>query len=295
MLFDNQAQAEPTPAELKARLGDMCREYQALSVKADHAWNEAIEAGISFVEGRGSPNEPDREANLTTEIVMGLKKLKRPSQAQEPIKPVSGAMDEPNPLECLHINQGSADAAADAYEAEYVERVAHTAWNNTYHKVRPEVSFSTWLITWKKALSTLSRAQQAPALDTISDDDYTDLVGALGLLRGHRYNGGADALQRLLSALFPPAAAPVSAQTPQEPKPSMRIEYQRMGCCFWHTDCTNHLGGIMQIISDAKHDTLLKCGHCGKQGRYPVGAVGEHVVDMVEEQCQSDRSALGKK
>jgi hypothetical protein len=77
---------------------------------------------------------------------------------------VSGAVDEPNPLECLHINQGSADAAADAYEAEYVEHVAHTAWNNTYHKVRPEVSFSTWLIIWKKALSALSRAQQAPAV-----------------------------------------------------------------------------------------------------------------------------------
>ncbi len=34
-------------------------------------------------------------------------------------KLVQEALETPHPMSCLHINQGSLDAAADAYEAEY--------------------------------------------------------------------------------------------------------------------------------------------------------------------------------
>ncbi|KZK32042.1 hypothetical protein A4F85_04840 [Delftia sp. GW456-R20] len=51
-----------------------------------------------------------------------------------------------------------------------------------------------------------TRAQQpAAAAPAISDEDRMTLAGALGLLRGHRYHGSADALQRVLDAN---AAAP---------------------------------------------------------------------------------------
>ncbi len=35
------------------------------------------------------------------------------------IKHLQESGEYPHPLACLHINQGSMDAAADAYEAEY--------------------------------------------------------------------------------------------------------------------------------------------------------------------------------
>jgi len=51
-----------------------------------------------------------------------------------------------------------------------------------------------------RAYFDLGRQPEAVAVPAISDEDRMTLAGALGLLRGHRYDGSADALQRVLDA-----------------------------------------------------------------------------------------------
>jgi hypothetical protein len=145
---------------------------------------------------------------------------------------VSGAVDEPRPLECLHINQGSMDAAADAYEAEYVAEKARRAYDNTYHKIRAEVGFDLWLKIWKKALAALSRAQQAPAVSDEASELRRQLAdiqlkhevacSTLEVVKDQRtvaqraLAAQCEETERLRALLSQPVAAPVSEQTEQE-------------------------------------------------------------------------------
>jgi hypothetical protein len=51
--------------------------------------------------------------------------------------------EQPHPMSCLHINQGSLDAAADAYEAEY----------NKAHGVEELTWITQTLLTNRRAIS----------------------------------------------------------------------------------------------------------------------------------------------
>lgn len=56
----------------------------------------------------------------------------------------------------------------------------------------------------------------------------------------------------------------------------MKITYQLYGRCFWHSDCIVGRGnGIMKPVKHEEDKTLMRCGHCGEKGYYPVGSVGE--------------------
>jgi hypothetical protein len=59
--------------------------------------------------------------------------------------------------------------------------------------------------------------------------------------------------------------------------PSMTIRYERGGR-FWHMDCENHFGGVMQVERNDEARSLLTCLHCGQQGYYPVGGIGNMTV-----------------
>lgn len=96
---------------------------------------------------------------------------------------------------------------------------------------------------------------------------------------------------RTILSLLRPAAQ--EAEKPQEPKrETIKIEYQRGGR-FWHTDCTNHLGGVMRVVSHEADGSTLECGHCGKRGAYPVGSVGEVVCEAQE--AAREQPAKGEK
>ena len=58
--------------------------------------------------------------------------------------------EEPHPLAGLHINQGSADAVADAYEVEYVKAKSEEDYLNYYHKIKAEVDLNLWRKIWAK-------------------------------------------------------------------------------------------------------------------------------------------------
>jgi hypothetical protein len=93
MLSDNQVPEEPTPAELKARLGDMCREYQALSVKADHAWNEAIEAAANFIRAN------DMNGDVIAGQILSLTRPSQPVKRQELSNDQIEAVADDRPLD----------------------------------------------------------------------------------------------------------------------------------------------------------------------------------------------------
>ena len=62
----------------------------------------------------------------------------------------------------------------------------------------------------------------------------------------------------------------------------MKITWQREGNCLWHSDCEAYPknSGIMIRIREEEKATLMKCGNCGKMGRYPVGGIGTVCVDV---------------
>jgi hypothetical protein len=72
--------------------------------------------------------------------------------------------DEPapaeQPLACLHINQDSMDAAADAYEAEFLEHKCRQQYENMYHKIRAAMGYDDWKLAWMKGYRTAPVAQQ---------------------------------------------------------------------------------------------------------------------------------------
>jgi hypothetical protein len=53
-----------------------------------------------------------------------------------------------------------------------------------------------------------------------------------------------------------------------------KVEIDREGTCFWHRNCTNHLGGVMKEIKREYDKSLFECMHCAKRAYYPIGAVG---------------------
>lgn len=63
----------------------------------------------------------------------------------------------------------------------------------------------------------------------------------------------------------------------------MKITYQILGKCVWHSDCeVGRNNGIMKSIEKKEDKDLMECGHCGKKGYYPVGGVGEMEVEEVQ-------------
>jgi hypothetical protein len=80
---------QPTADELQRRLADMCREYQALSVKADQTWNEAIAAAAHAIEGVMAKSRNSLFRSGMKISVDTVRNVARPSQAQEPGKPVA--------------------------------------------------------------------------------------------------------------------------------------------------------------------------------------------------------------
>lgn len=54
----------------------------------------------------------------------------------------------------------------------------------------------------------------------------------------------------------------------------VEIQWDRAGRAFWHTNCTNHLGGVMKEVKREPDKSVFECLHCGKRGEYPVGGVG---------------------
>jgi hypothetical protein len=57
----------------------------------------------------------------------------------------------------------------------------------------------------------------------------------------------------------------------------MRISYEPRSRAIWHTDCTNHFGGVMkpELDDEERSRTLMRCLHCRKAGWYHYGWVGE--------------------
>ena len=55
----------------------------------------------------------------------------------------------------------------------------------------------------------------------------------------------------------------------------MIINMQNYPRCFWHSDCKgSERSGIMKLVRHEESFSVFRCLNCGKQGRYPVGAVG---------------------
>jgi len=57
---------------------------------------------------------------------------------------------------------------------------------------------------------------------------------------------------------------------------------------IWHSDCDNHLGGVMvevksNVMFDGKPYGLMKCLHCDRQGYYPNGGSGKFEAKEVSE------------
>jgi hypothetical protein len=83
-------------------------------------------------------------------------------------------------------------------------------------------------------------------------------------------------------------AAPEASAAPEK----MHITYERNGRCFWHTNCVNHFGGIMFLVRNEEKRSLVKCGHCGQQGFYPVGSVGCVVAERQADAAQADAAPV---
>lgn len=62
----------------------------------------------------------------------------------------------------------------------------------------------------------------------------------------------------------------------------MVIDYD-LGGKFWHTDCESRFGGIMIPVENEESRSLIRCLQCGKEGYYPVGAVGNLCVNETTE------------
>lgn len=60
-----------------------------------------------------------------------------------------------HPLDGLHINKGSMDAASDAYFHEWQKSKCRTAYENRYHKVAALCPYDEWEACWFKALSAV--------------------------------------------------------------------------------------------------------------------------------------------
>jgi hypothetical protein len=56
----------------------------------------------------------------------------------------------------------------------------------------------------------------------------------------------------------------------------VEITYERLGRCFWHTNCPKNSfrSGVMRPIAHEREWSVIECLHCGQRGCYPVGRVG---------------------
>jgi len=103
-------------------------------------------------------------------------------------QPPAPVVDEGrHPLDCLHINRGSLDAAADAYEAEFDNAKCREAFDNRYHKIKAAVSYDEWQAIWFKALEH-ERRKTAPAVSPV-DIESLRLYHELLLAVGEKYPG----------------------------------------------------------------------------------------------------------
>ena len=70
----------------------------------------------------------------------------------------------------------------------------------------------------------------------------------------------------------------------------MKITYQLVGRCLWHSDCIEGRGnGIMKSIKREKDRDLMECQHCGKKTRpdfknvhHPLYPNLDHILPLVK-------------
>lgn len=142
---------------------------------------------------------------------------------------------------------------------EVVQRCdLHEAWHVAIHE---------WAERAKKAEHDTA-ALFADVLEHLHDEE---------LLPRNRLQGIAARIGNFQSrnAAAPPIEpAVVGAQT-------MVLNYEpNNGRSFWHSDCTNHFGGIVREEHREYDRSLMKCLHCGKEGWYQKGWVGQHTVPV---------------
>lgn len=110
-------------------------------------------------------------------------------------QPPAPAVDEGRqPLDCLHINRGSLDAAADAYEAEFDNAKCREAFDNRYHKIKAAVSYDEWQAIWFKALEH-ERRKTAPAVSPVDIQAVREVIAYLRYFADH---DSADQLARAI-------------------------------------------------------------------------------------------------
>lgn len=82
-------------------------------------------------------------------------------QARRAIAKAEGTHSTEHPLSCLHINRGSFDAAADAYELEYAKAKCRESYDNTFHKIRADIGYDDWEKAWLKGYkAAILKAEQ---------------------------------------------------------------------------------------------------------------------------------------
>ena len=59
----------------------------------------------------------------------------------------------------------------------------------------------------------------------------------------------------------------------------MKINYELPGRCLWHEDCEKARQGVMKVVRHEEKRSLVECLHCGRQGYYPVGGIGQLDVE----------------
>lgn len=73
----------------------------------------------------------------------------------------------------------------------------------------------------------------------------------------------------------PPVDPPCRLKAPDAPG-KVRIMLERgvwpeTVSCFWHDGCQVKPYAMMVVVSHEEDYSVVKCGSCGKKGRYPVG------------------------
>lgn len=167
---------------------------------------------------------------------------------------VSGRMDvcavDDMALELARIALGIGVAPATVAPQDFEAWAEAEGLTTTIYGIRGE---HRMLAGFRKAWEAGRRQQAAVAGHAISDKDRLTLAGALGLLRGHRYNGSADALQRVLDAAAPALEAPATPEcercglSPEEHNLTHWCDNQS----FRHEDGTVQLGVTEQPLAAA--------------------------------------------
>lgn len=104
-----------------------------------------------------------------------------PPAEKEELERLRKEVAQGHPLNCNHINQGSMDATADAYELEYAKAKCRESYDNYYHKIRADIGYDDWQKAWLKGFAkgsqelTQLRAENA-ALDNLCAERWEQIA-----------------------------------------------------------------------------------------------------------------------